>query len=65
LSVQKSTIRIRGKKVKAKRGERMTPGRGWRLMKSRGDQVFIATLLGTMNFGSKRIAIFNVPKKFL
>jgi hypothetical protein len=55
-------ITIRGKKVKARRGKRMTHGKGWRLMKMRGEQVFIGTLLGTMNFGSKRIAIFSVPK---
>jgi hypothetical protein len=54
-----SEITIKGKK--AKRGERMTKGRGWRLANIRG-QMFVGTLLETINMGSKRIAIFSVPK---
>lgn len=54
-------LTILGKK--AKRGERMTKGTGWRLATVRGrKRVFVATLLYTANFGSKRIAIFSVPK---
>jgi hypothetical protein len=52
------TITIKGQK--AKRGERMRSGKGWRLAKGR--RVFVGTLLGTFNLGSKRIAIFSVPK---
>ena len=48
---------------KAKRGERMTKGKGWRLATVKGrKRVFVGTLLGTHNFGDKRIAIFSVPK---
>lgn len=54
-------ITIRG--VKAKKGQRMTGGVGWRLATTQGKKrVFVGTLLGTMNFGKKRIAIFSVPK---
>ena len=56
-----SEITIQGKK--AKRGERMTKGTGWRLVLVRGEKrVFVGTLLETINMGSKRIAIFSVPK---
>ena len=48
---------------KAKRGERMTKGKGWRLAVTKGDKrVFVGTLLDTINLGDKRIAIFSVPK---
>lgn len=51
------------KGAKAKRGERMTKGKGWRLATTTGrKRVFVATLLETINLGSKRIAIFSVPK---
>lgn len=54
-------IIIRGQK--AKRGERLTKGQGWRLATTTGrKRVFIATLLESFNFGSKRLAIFSVPK---
>jgi hypothetical protein len=54
-------ITIQGKK--AIRGERMTMGTGWRLATVTGrKRVFSATLLHTMNFGSRRLAIFSVPK---
>jgi hypothetical protein len=55
-----TSITIRGKR--AKRGERMTSGKGWRLLKVKGKKVFVGTLLDTINLGSKRIAIFSVPK---
>jgi hypothetical protein len=48
---------------KAKPGERMTGGAGWRLATTKGKKrVFAGTLLQTFNFGAKRIAIFSVPK---
>jgi hypothetical protein len=54
-------ITIKGQK--AKRGERMTGGSGWRLATTKGrKRVFVGTLLYTYNFGKKRIAIFSVPK---
>lgn len=49
--------------VKAKKGERMTMGKGWRLATAKGrTRVFVGTLLATINFGEKRLAIFSVPK---
>lgn len=57
----KGQITIKGKK--AKRGERMTSGNGWRLVTTKGrKRVFVGTLIGTVNRGKARIAIFNVPK---
>jgi hypothetical protein len=54
-------ITIKGQK--AKRGERMTGGSGWRLATTKGKKrVFVGTLLGTINRGKQRIAIFSVPK---
>ena len=54
-------IMIRGNK--ARRGERMTPGKGWRLATVKGrKRVFVGTLLTTINFGRKRLAVFSVPK---
>jgi hypothetical protein len=54
-------ITIKGKK--AKRGERMTKGNGWRLVTTTGKKrVFVGTLLETINRGKERIAIFSVPK---
>lgn len=51
------------KGTKAKKGERMTGGNGWRLATTKGKKrVFVGTLLQTINFGTKRIAIFSVPK---
>jgi hypothetical protein len=55
-----TSITIKGKK--AKRGERMMSGKGWRLVKVKGKKVFVGTLLDTFHFGSKRIAVFSVPK---
>jgi hypothetical protein len=54
-------IRIMGKK--AKRGDRMTKGKEWRLAVLKGKKrIFVATLLTTINIGTKRIAVFSVPK---
>lgn len=54
-----TSITIQGKK--AKRGERMSKGKGWRLVKAKGRKVFVGTLLETLYLGRKRIAIFSVP----
>lgn len=54
-------ITIKGEK--ARRGERMTAGKGWRLATVKGrKRVFVGILLKTFNFGRRRIAIFSVPK---
>jgi hypothetical protein len=54
-------IKIMGQK--ARRGDRMTKGKGWRLAVQKGKtRVFVATLLETINMGNKRLAIFSVPK---
>jgi hypothetical protein len=54
-------ITIKGKK--ARKGQRMTMGSGWRLAVVKGDKrVFVGTLLWTYNSGKKRIAVFSVPK---
>ncbi len=54
-------IEIQGQK--AKRGERMIGGNGWRLVTTKGKKrVFVGTLLGTINMDNRRIAIFSVPK---
>jgi hypothetical protein len=56
-----ATVTIKGEK--AKPGERMTAGAGWRLATTKASKrVFVGTLLQTFNFGTKRIAIFSVPK---
>lgn len=48
-----------------RKGKRMTGGRGWRLRPTKGRQrEFKGTLLGTMNLGRRRLAIFSVPKRF-
>jgi hypothetical protein len=47
---------------KAKKGERMTHGNGWRLAATKGrTRIFAGTLLKTFNIGGRRIAIFSVP----
>ena len=54
-------IKIMGQR--ARKGERMTKGKGWRLAMEKGrKRVFVGTLLATINFEDKRIAIFSVPK---
>jgi hypothetical protein len=57
-----SEITIKGEK--AKRGERMTRGSGWRLAIVRGrKRIFVGTLLQTFNLDTKkRLAVFSVPK---
>ncbi len=54
-------IKIMGQK--ARRGDRMTKGRGWKLAIEKGrKRVFTGTLLATINDGDTRVAIFSVPK---
>ncbi len=54
-------ITIHGKK--AKKGVRMTKGTRWRLAAVTGrERAFIGTLIATINVGTKRLAIFSVPK---
>jgi hypothetical protein len=56
-----SEISIKGQR--ARKGERMTKGAGWRLATTRGrKRVFVGTLLYTINMGNRRLAIFSVPK---
>jgi hypothetical protein len=50
--------------AKKKRGKRMTKG-AWKLEPKSGEQrEFAGALMGTFNFGKKRIAVFSVPKRF-
>jgi hypothetical protein len=54
-------ITIRGHK--ARKGERLTGSRGWKLAATRGrKRIFNATLVDTINWGKLRLAIFSVPK---
>jgi hypothetical protein len=46
---------------RAKRGERMTGGNGYRLITKRG-KMFAGSLIDTINVGKYRLAIFSVPK---
>jgi hypothetical protein len=47
----------------APKGTKMTKGKGWQLVATSGrKRVFVGTLLETINIGTKRIAIFSVPK---
>lgn len=56
-----SEITIKGEK--AKKGERMTKGQGWRLAIIKGRRrVFVGTLIDTINMANRRLAIFSVPK---
>jgi hypothetical protein len=48
--------------IKLKPGQRMRKGRRWHLEK--GTRRFNGTLLETINIGSKRLALFSVPKRF-
>lgn len=56
-----ASVIIKG--VRAKSGERMTGGVGWRLATTKGKKrVFVGTLLKTFNIGKHRLAVFSVPK---
>ncbi len=53
-------IAVKGKR--GTRGKRIFTGRGWRLVKVRGNKQFVASLLKTMKVGDERIAIFRLQK---
>jgi hypothetical protein len=54
----------KSKKKKLRRGKKMTKGSGWDLIATSGrKRRFKGTLLKTINFGTKRLAIFSVPKR--
>ncbi len=47
---------------KARKGERMVVGSGWRLVvEKRRKRVLLGTLLGIHNAGNVGIAVFSVP----
>jgi hypothetical protein len=56
---KKTSVTYRGQP--AGRGERMTKG-PWRLLNTKNKKVFVGSLIYTVNMGSKRIALFSVPK---
>jgi hypothetical protein len=47
--------------IKCRRGEKILPGR-YRLVNIYTKRVFVASLVGTINKGKNRLAIFSVPK---
>ena len=52
------------KKKRLRRGKKMTKGAGWLLVPTMGrTRQFKGALLKTINFGTKRLAIFSVPKR--
>ena len=52
------------KTKRLRRGKKMTKGAGWKLVATVGrKREFKGTLLGTFNFGTRRLALFNVPKR--
>jgi hypothetical protein len=57
----KKKLRELGGSPKPARGEKMTKGTGWRLVKDE-KRIFAGTLLETINIGNTRLAIFSVPK---
>ena len=55
------TVTLTGER--ARRGERMTSGAGWHLIRKKGrKRVFLGSLIDTVNAGNVRLAIFRVPK---
>jgi len=57
---RETSVIIQG--VKCRRGEVMLPG-PYRLVNVETKRVFVASLIGTTNKGSTRLAIFSVPKR--
>jgi hypothetical protein len=56
-----SGITVKGQRPR--KGKKMTKVTRWRIVAVTGKKrVFIGTLLKTINFGKKRIAIFSVRK---
>ncbi len=57
----KAKVIVKGKPVQ--NGERMTKGSEWTLTATKGTpRNFVGTLVGTINEGDLRLAIFKVPK---
>ena len=55
---------VKRPKGKIARGKRLTKGSGYWIEDTKGKpRRFMGRLLSTHNLGSKRIAIFSVPKK--
>jgi len=55
-------ISVKGKKTR--KGSKMTKNSHWRLVATTGrKRDFPATLIGTVNRGAVRLAIFSVPKR--
>jgi hypothetical protein len=47
---------------KPKKGKKMVRGKGWRLVRVEGRELyFVGTLLTVFNSAGKRLAIFSVP----
>jgi hypothetical protein len=57
---RETSVTIYGRKCR--RGEVMLPG-PYRLVNTHTKRVFVASLVGTINKGSMRLAIFSVPKR--
>jgi hypothetical protein len=53
-------VAVQGKR--GTRGKRITTGRGWRLVKVRGNKQFVGSLLKTLKVGGETIVIFRVQK---
>lgn len=59
VSERRTSVTILGQR--ARRAESIRPGR-YRLVAIKGARVFVGTLVGTINKGKVRLAIFSVPK---
>lgn len=55
-----TSVMIHG--IKCRRGEKMLPG-PYRLANAYTKRVFVGSLIGTINKGRLRLAIFSVPKR--
>lgn len=58
---RKTSVTIQG--FKCRRGEKMLPGHPYRLINAYTKRVFLGSLVGTINKGKVRLAIFSVPKR--
>ena len=48
--------------IKARKGENLTKGAGWRLVATKGrNRVFAARLVAVIRSKGQRLAVFNVP----
>lgn len=59
-NARETSVTIHG--IKCRRGEKMLPGHPYRLVNVNTKRVFIGSLVGTINKGKMRLAIFSVPK---